>query len=223
MAWQSAPTVKRSLAHTGLTLGGAGGGWLAAITTDAKTKAILVAAVVAGAVITNGLAKIFETLYNRRPEIIKAKGDKRAKIIEAQSEAEALIIRTQAYTEVLRAGLDPDKVESAAEMLRMYSTNADLPARRRLKDDPLAKLLAAPKARSSGATRPDSSGGPQDGESGDGSKSVVRQIRVAQADPPELQSNGDPVHPGGDSGSSKPPGQDGLAADGSRQPHDHVV
>jgi len=222
MAGLSVPAVKRSLAHTGLTLGGAGGGWLTAVTTDARTKAVLVVAVVAGALITNGLAKIFETLYNRRPEIIKAKGDKKAKIIEAQSEAKALIIRTQAYTEVLRAGLDPDKTESAAEMLRLSSTNADLPARRRLKDDPLAKLLAAPKARSSGATRPDSGGGPQDGEPRDSSESIPR-LRVARADPPEPQANGNPVDPEGDVDPSPPPGQDGLAADGSGQPCDHVV
>jgi hypothetical protein len=223
MAGLPVPTVRQSLTHAGLTLGGAGGGWLTAVATDVRTKAILVGAAVAGALIANGLAKIFETLYKRRPEIIEAKGAKKARIIEARGEAKALIIRTQAYTDVLRAGLDPDKTESAAEMLRLSSTNADLPIRRRLKDEPLAKLLAAPKARSSGTTRPDSGGGPQDGEPRDGSKSVVRQIRPARADAPELQADGNPVDLGDDNGTSTPSGQDGLAADGSRQHRDQVV
>jgi hypothetical protein len=198
-----APTVGRALAHTGLTLGGAGGGLLAAITTDARAKAILVAAVVAGAVITNGLAKIFETLYKRRPEIIRAKGEKKAKMITAKAEAEALIVRTQTRAQVLLAGLEPGKAEPAAELLRMQSLDADLPEGRRLKDDLLAKLLAVPKARS-GAGRPDSGGGPQDGESSDdGGQRVVRQIRVARADPPRVPGQENPLDPG-DGGGSTP-------------------
>jgi hypothetical protein len=210
MAGLSAQMVKRTLAHTGLTLSGAGGGWLAAIAAGATTKAIVIAAVVAGGLIANSVAKIVETISNRPPETIRAEGDKKAKIIEAQSEAQALIMRTQAFTDVLRAGLDPDKVESSGEMLRMSSINADLPARRRLKDELLAKLLAAAKARSSASSRPDSGGGPQDGESGGGPKSVVRQIRVARADPPELQANENPLDPGDDSGSTTPPDKTGL-------------
>ena len=222
MAGPLAP-VKRTLARASLTVGGGGGGLLTAITTDARTKAILIVAAVAGALVTNGLAKIFETIYHRPPETIKAEGDKKAKIIEAQGEAKALIIRTRAFTDVLRAGLDPEKVESAAEMLRMSSTNADLPARRRLKDDPLAKLLTVPKVRGNGPNRPDSGGGPQDGEVGDRSNGVVRQIRVARSDPPEPQADGNAVDHESDGGSSALPGQDGLGVDGSRQPRGHVV
>ncbi len=221
MAPPSRTPARRALAHTGLTLGGAGGGWLAATASAARTNAILVAAIAAGVMIANSLPKIVESLYRRRPEIIQAKSDKKAKIITAKSEAKALIIRTKVQSDVLRAGVEPGKTESAAEMLRMHSLNADLPEGRRLKDDPLAKLLTVHKARSSGATRPDS-GGPQDGESrDDSSEGVVRQIRVARADPPELQAKEVPLDPG--DGSSTPPSQDGPVENGSREPRDHAI
>jgi hypothetical protein len=185
MVRPSTSMVGKAVSHTSLTLGGAGGGWLVALIADAKTKTVLLIAAVAGALIANGLTRVIESIYKRRPQTIKAKGEKKARIIVAKSEGEALIVRTQARAELLLAALDsdPDKAERAAEMLRLEPLNADLPPDRRLKDEILAKLLTAPKARNGRRGRPGSGGGPQNGQSGgDGSGGIVRPIRGANTE-----------------------------------------
>jgi hypothetical protein len=149
MSWR--PKSVTSLAsRAGLTVGGGGAGLAGALVIGHKPGAVpAVAAVIITALITHGLARVIESLYKRRPEIIKARGEARAMRITARSEAEALIIRTQARRDLLRAGIEADKPEQIAEMLRQQSLGADLPAGRRLNDAALARLLAAPK---SGAT-----------------------------------------------------------------------
>jgi hypothetical protein len=145
MPWPS-KSITSLAGQAGLTVGGGGAGLLGALAISHRPSTVwTVAAVIVTALITKGLAKVIESLYQRRPEIIKAKGEARALRITARSEAKALIVRTQIRRDLLHAGITADKPEQIAEMLRQQSLSTDLPPERRLNDEALAKLLAAPK------------------------------------------------------------------------------
>jgi hypothetical protein len=160
MPWSS-PTGK-IVGRIGPTVGGGTGGWLAIIATAPRTSTVIaVAAVLVMAMIGNCLPKIFESIFKRRAQIIKVKGEARAAqitatsnaetaLIQATSEAEALRLRTQTRTALLRLGADPFRAEQAAEMLRLQALDADLPEGHRMSDEALAKLLAASKIRDAG-------------------------------------------------------------------------
>jgi hypothetical protein len=145
MPWPSR-SIKSFAGRAGLTASGGGAGLFGALAISHKPSAVLAAAaVLVTALIANGLARVVESLYKRRPEIIKAKGEAHALRIAALGEAEALIIRAQARRDLLRAGIETDKPEQITEMLRQQSLGTDMPPGRRLNDEALAKLLAAPK------------------------------------------------------------------------------
>ena len=169
IGWPSGTGVGRVVTVAGVTLGGAGGGWLAATTADLKAKMIIGVIAIAGALAANALARMAESLCKRLPQIIKERGAAKKGVIAAQSEAEALIIRAEAQTDLLRAGLNPDLIDQATELLRWASINADLPPDRRLSDEILAKLLAS-RTKSS-------KGHPGDDQGHDGPRGIVRPIR----------------------------------------------
>jgi hypothetical protein len=162
MRWPSG-SISRLAGRLGLTAGGGGAGLAGGLAvTHNPSVAVATAAILAAAL---SLPRVVESVYKRRPAILKAKGDAKVARIKAASEARALTTRTNMRAKLLLAGLDPDKADQAAEMLRQQSIDADLPEGRRLNDEPLAKLLTAPKTKSSGR-EPDS-----------GPKGVVRPIR----------------------------------------------
>ena len=161
MRWLTS-SIRKISGKAGLTAGGSGG-LLSGFTLAHQPVVAMVSAVAFAAALS--LPKIFESIYKRRPAILKAKGDAQVDKIKAASEAAALITRTQAQVDLLRSGMEPGKVAAAAEMLRQQSINTDLPEARRLNDEALAKLLVPPKIKSQGT------------EGDSGPQGVVRPIR----------------------------------------------
>jgi hypothetical protein len=160
--WQ--PTSVGEIARrTASTAGGGGVGLLGGFTLAHDPAAAVAAALILAA--AANVPKIIESIFKRRPAILKAKGEADVQRIKAASEAAALIARTEVQAELLRSGMDRSKTESALEMLRQQAINVDLPERRRLNDEALAKLLTPQKTKTTG-TQPDS--GPQN---------IVRPIR----------------------------------------------
>jgi hypothetical protein len=166
MPWPSMP-ISKLAGRAAQTVGGGSAGWLGALTTIHRPSvAVVAAAVFTAAAITNGLPKVAESIFKRRSEIIKAKGEAKASRIKAKGETKALTItakseaknltrRTKTRTKLLLAGMEPGNAQHAGELLRQDAINVDLPERRRLSDETLANLLATHRTRSTGKN-PDS-------------------------------------------------------------------
>jgi hypothetical protein len=132
----------------GLTVGSSGAAGFAALASVSRISAAMVGIGLAIAGIAYYVPRAVESIWKRRPQVIKAKGEAKATVITAKSEAWALRKRTATRAKLeLRAR--PDKIE---EVLRLRIIDVDLPEGRRMSDEAVAKLLAA-KTRGE-ATKP---------------------------------------------------------------------
>jgi len=156
MSWPSA-SIGKVAGRLVLAGGGGGAGLLGLLATIRNPGTTLAIAVVfAAALISNAIAKVTDSIYRHRPEIIKELGEREANLVAAQSnamvqiiratsEADALMQRTYVRRELLEAGILPGGSDRVIELLRQQPIDADLPEDRRLDNEALAKLLAAPK------------------------------------------------------------------------------
>lgn len=141
----SPSTTRRDIAtRLSLTLGGGGAGCLGVLAVIHKPSTAIIA--IAGGIAVLAV-NIIEIICKSLPEIIKTRGEAKRNLIKETAEAKALLMRTQTRMKLLEAGLDPDKTASAADMLRQQAIDTDLPRERRMGDDVLAKLHAAPRTR----------------------------------------------------------------------------
>lgn len=161
MSQRSAPLRAVTAWASPLSGVGTAGLGVSAVFTHSQTGFIIVASLAGASVVMAGSARIFEAIYQRRPEIIKAKGEAHAARVTAQgqadiqriaaeSEANALTARTATRSKLLIVGAQPGYTESAATMIRHQGADPDLPAGRRINDDGLVRLLIPPKPPTGG-------------------------------------------------------------------------
>jgi hypothetical protein len=145
-------------ALTGSTVVGLG---VSAVVADSQTR-LIIAGIAGICAIAASAPKAIEVIYNRRPGIIRARGEAQAvksaaqgladaRRVVAESEAKALDLRTRTRCELLLLGAEPNRTESVAIMLRLQGADPDLPVDRRLDDEFLARLLTPPKSVSVGS------------------------------------------------------------------------
>jgi hypothetical protein len=110
------------------TAAGGSAGLLADLPAASKSTVTVIAltVIIVSAMIISSLPKIVDSIYQRRPAILKMK-----------------ILREE--TGILRkiavAGLDPEKTESALKILRQIAINPALPKDQRLSDETYRELL----------------------------------------------------------------------------------
>jgi hypothetical protein len=84
-------------------------------------------AIAAGAAVAALAAHVAESAGNALPGIITAISNLLTGYIRARADAKSTNTSAATRAEIARAGLDPSKTASAAEMLRAMSGNPDLP------------------------------------------------------------------------------------------------
>jgi len=123
MSWPPIPSAGKTVRTAWVTAMGGSAGVLAHLAAASKstvTVVVLVTLVIASPIVIS-LPKIVESIYKRRPAIIREKGIAR-------------VLRSDAATrrKLALAGLDPEKTEQAERMLRLHAITPALPKDQRL-------------------------------------------------------------------------------------------
>jgi len=150
MSWPPIPSAGKTVRTAWVAATGGSAGVLAHLAAASKSTVTVVVLVVL--VITSAIAislpKIVESIYKRRPAIIREKSIAR-------------MLRSDAATRrrLALAGLDPEKTEQAEKMLRLHAITPALPKDQRLSDDAYRELLKPDRSRSFSRRPPPIKGG----------------------------------------------------------------
>ena len=150
MSWPPIPSVGKTVRTAWVAAASGTAGELAHLAAASKSTVTVVVLVVL--VITSPIAislpKIVESIYKRRPAIIREKSIAR-------------MLRNDAATRrrLALAGLDPEKTEQAERMLRLHAITPALPKDQRLSDDAYRELLKPDMSRSISRKLPHINGG----------------------------------------------------------------